>query len=205
MVPWLIPAIISGVSALGGALSNRGSQQQTSGAQHSETNNINRPFFTPEQGGVFYPTADAFLANLNRDPDLSGYRAGQEQGINELSDVKKKALQIEMATRGIAPNSTAALAYGRNIDNQRFSDITKLNQSIPLLREDITKNRIGQGIDLFRSLPSGMQSQGGTDTIQQGTVDNPGNIAGGLIGNLAPILAYLYGQGGAGIASPSRS
>ena len=192
------PLIISGLSALGGLFGNRPQQQQTGGTQQSFQDSFTKHQLTPEAGGVFYPTADAFLANLNKDIDLSGYKATQTQNINDLADVKRKALEFQMNQRGIDPRSPSSLTFFNNAENQRFKDISHLNQSIPLLAEEILSKRIAQGTDIFSRLPLDVYQTGGQQTAQQGTVNSPGNMLGGSLGNLASVLAYLFGQGAFG-------
>ena len=202
-----VPAVISGIGALGGLFGNRGKTQTSSGTQQNNSSMYTMPALTAEQGGVLYPTADTFLANLNKDPDLSGYKAGQQQDINNLADVRQRALKMQMAQRGIDPNSPAGMTYFNNSENQRYSDTTKLNNSIPLLAQQILQSKIAQGIDLFSKLPGGSWSQGSTNIAQQGNVSNPGDLLGGLFGSLGTILASLYGQGafGGGDSSSNTS
>lgn len=193
-----VPALIAGIGALGGLFGNRSSKQQTTGLQQSNFSNLSMPALSEEGKGVLYPTADAFLANLGKDPDLSGYRANQQQDINQLGDARSKMLNFEFNRRGISQNSPQAMAYQMQNENQRFADTTHLNNAIPLLAQQILQDKIKQGIDLFSTIPHGTYNTGGSNTAQQGEVTNPGNMLGGAFGNLGEILAYLFGQGAFG-------
>jgi hypothetical protein len=156
----LIPLAISLGSTLAGGLANRGGStpQDLKGLRGSLINSQMR---------------------LNEDPNLTGYQANQTEGINQNYDIQRKRLQELLAARGV---SGPSLGFAEsNLDRNRFSDITKLQQSIPLLARSLRTDAISSGGNLMQSL--------------QGSSPQQGNVGGGMLGNLTQTLAYLYGQG----------
>lgn len=192
----LIPLAISGISALGGLLGNRGQTQQMNSVSNSNSGSTTMPSLSAEGTGVLYPLADKYLEFLSKDPNLTSYRNAQAGDINRLADIKKKNIAETMAARGVSgPAVSTAL---NSSEGSRIGDLTHLDQSIPLLADQLFSNKIAQGTDLFRSIPEGTSTTSFGNTISQGTQTDPGNMLGGLFGNLSGVLAYLYGRGAFG-------
>lgn len=115
-------------------------------------------------------------SSLFQDPNLAGYQASQVNNINANSDLERQRLLEILASRGV---SGPAVGFAEaNLDRNRFSDITRLQQSIPLLSRSLKTEAINSGNALLR--------EGGKPQ---------GNFAAGFGGNLLSTLAYLYGQG----------
>jgi len=168
---FILPAI-TGLSALGGALSNRSqTSKQTS-----------TPTLTPDQQNLYRQLMTA-QGNLMNPTDLSGYQASQEDDINHMAELQKKNLMETLAARGISGPATN-YAAGR-VDNSRFAQIAKLRASIPLLQRQFGTEAINSGTNVLRAVQPGQTNTGTT----------PGNVAGGAIGSGASTLAYFLGQG----------
>lgn len=159
----LVPLAISLGSSLFGGLANRGGEDPSSTQLRQQ--------LMKSQG------------QLLQDPDLSGYGASQTDLINRNSDLERKRLLELLAARGVS-GPAVGFAEG-NLERDRFSDITKLNQSLPLLARSLKSDAIATGTNLLNA--------GGKQ---------PGNAIAGAGGNLLSTLAYLYGQGA---FSPSGS
>ncbi len=159
---------ITGLSALGGALANRSSTSTT----------------TPNLSSDQQRLMDMLIAqytNVSGKTDLTGYQASQTDDINHQAELEKQRLMETLAARGI---SGSAVNYGKaRIDSQRFANITKLRQSVPLLQQDQARQNLNSGAALFSAFPTGSTTKGS------------GNVAGGGIGNAAGTLAYFLGQG----------
>lgn len=175
-LPSNIDLALTGLAGVGGIFANRaGKSTQTS----SQTTQL-----TPEQIALL-SSLNGQYTNLNTDPDLSGYEAGQVSDINHQSNLHMQALQENLAYRGIT--GAAEANAEANVDSQRFGDITKLHQSIPLLRNQIQTQNLNTGIGLFGAQPRNVS------TSTTGTTS--ANKLGGGISNAANVLAYLYGKG----------
>ena len=165
-------ALAIGLSGAGGFLGNR---KETT-TQTTGTN------LTPEQAALLKSIQDQY-ANLNKDPNLSGYEAGQVSDINHLAALHLQNVQENAAQRGITGD---ALGNAENaVDSQRFSDIVKLHQQIPLLQNQIQSQNINTGLGVFGATPK--------NTISTNTT--PNNSAAGGLSNAAATLAYFLGQG----------
>lgn len=210
-----VPAVIAGLGALGGLFGNRSSTSKTSGTSNttgSENSEINtsgasssNPLFNPQAQDLLNILLGQY-GNLSQGTDLRGYQAQQMGDIDHLSEIRKKALESNLAMRGIQ-GPAAASALNQN-ENNRFADITKLNQGIPLLQNQLMQQNLGIGQNLFNSIPHGTYNEnyGSTEsnstqtqnTQQTGTQMQPGNMLGGLLGGGGNMLALLYGMGSFG-------
>lgn len=205
--------IISGISALGGLFGNRkktNTQQSTStsgGASDTNTHGYgtSRPELTQQQQDLLDQIVGKSTANLNEDVDLKGYQAGQTGQINNLVNIQKKAAEEQLAARGITGGPALATSQN-NIDAGGFAERIKLAQGIPLLKNQIQQQKIASASDVFSRIPTetkyenygNTQNQFTNTTNSSGSATDPGNMLGGLFGNLGQVLAYLYGQGGFG-------
>lgn len=207
---------IAGISALGGLLGNRKKTTTSTNANTQQYNNNNlgqnvsqtttSPVITPQHQALLDQIIGKYTDTLFKDPDLSGYQASGISDINHLSALQKQNAEENMAAHGLS--GPLAGTVNNNIDAQRFQGITKLNQSIPLLQRDMITKMLAQGTDIANSIPKGSStssqdysassSSGTSRTDGTGTQTDPGNMLGGMFGNLGPVLAYLYGQKPAG-------
>lgn len=152
------------------------------------------------------------LSSLSKAPDLSGYQTGQIGNINQSANAGREQVNNEMASRGLATSPAAATAAA-NIDAQRRGAVTSLNQSIPLLKNQLQNTNISTIGSILNSLPkisstsgttgtTGVQSSTGTtsqtgSTGQTGsTTQNVNSSAGGgisgIFGGLGTALASLF-------------
>lgn len=165
-------ALAVGLSAAGGVFGNKAEKQE----QTSSTN------LTPEQQALLKQLIDQ-QTKLSAGTDLTGYEAGQTSDINHASDLHLQNVRDNLALRGITGDAAAAAEQG--VDSQRFSDITKLHQSVPLLQNQLQTQALSSGLNLFSSMPR--------NTVSTGTTS--GNKLGGGLSNAAATLAYFLGQG----------
>lgn len=201
---FLAPILSAAIPALGGIFGNRPQQSTQGGTSQTNQNSLSLPVMTPQQGGLFNPLADAFLKQLSQGTDLTGYHAQQAQQIAGNTDIAKRQAIENLASRGITTGAAPAAAL-TGVENQGFAQQTQLNQQIPLLQQELFSNLANIGTNLFARLPSGSNTTGGTNTAQQGQVTQPGNILGGLFGNLDPTslmnainaIGGLFGPSGA--------
>lgn len=231
-----VNAIVAGLGALSGLFGKKTTQQQqqtsnsasqtqntntniANNASTSQTNqitgNTNTPNIDPTTQALLEQIKSGYASQLGTDTDLSGYAANQTEGINNQSQLQQKALSESLAARGITgPAAATAIA---NADAQRFSGITTLKNSIPLMAQQLQQQKLQAAggfanSTLQGSTQSGFNNTGNNTSSQQinqnfGTTDtqsnesgtgsssgNSGGGIGGLAGGLGPILAYLYGQ-----------
>lgn len=165
-------ALAVGLSAAGGVFGNKAETQ----TQTSTTN------LTPEQQALLKQLQEQ-QTNLSLGTDLSGYEAGQVSDINHSRALQLQKLQETMALHGIT--GPAAGAAESNVDSQRFADITKLHQQIPLLQRQQQQDSLNSGLSLFTAMPRSTTTTGVTS----------GNKLGGGLSNAAATLAYFLGQG----------
>ena len=192
-----VAPLIAGLTGLGGLFGNRGQQVQQNqnlnqtGSQTGTTT----PNLDPRASGLYDQLLNHYQSLLGNQ-DLSGYQAGAIGDINQTSDIKRKAMEQMLAARGIQ-GPAAANTLG-NVENQRFSNITQLNQQLPLLQSQLSQQALTSGQGLFGAMPYGSSQQQNTTNEQRAvnTTKNPGNMLGGLFSSLGPILAQLYGSGG---------
>ena len=237
-----VPALLTGISALGGLFGNRPQQQQTGGAQQQTgyqstsgvanatttggqqaTTNVNQ-LLDPRAAQGYDALTHKYLDMLSSDPNLAGYQAGATTDINRLADIQKKNTAETLAARGVTgPAAAAAL---NSVESQRIGQVSQLHQQIPLLVRNILQQTMNDASAFFGQLPRNQQTTSDVATqqanqafqnnvanttgytSQQGTVNTPGNMLGGLFCGAGNALSLLYGLGAFGnnqFQTPARS
>ena len=217
-----VPALIAGLGGLGGLFGNRSQTQRTT--QNTQFNNQQtgqtgysgasgtNPTLFPIAGDLLQGIGSNYLNLLGQDQNLSGYKAGALNDINQTNALRKQALEANLAQRGVA-GPAAASALNQN-ESSRFSDITKLNQQLPLLQLQLILQKLQGAGNFFSQIPTGTYNEQygsgfgntqnqGTQSMQ-GTGIQPGNQLGGLFSGLGTTMAGLYGAGAFGGLGPNR-
>lgn len=172
-------ALLKNPAALAVALSGAGGAFGNKAETQTQTSN---PNLSPEQIALLKQLQDQ-QTRLSAGTDLTGYESGQTSDINHASQLHLQNLQDNLALRGITGPAAANAEEG--VDSQRFADITKLHQSIPLLQNQLQTNAINSGVNLFGTMPRSTTN----------TTTGSGNKIGGGLSNAAATLAYFLGQG----------
>ena len=233
MPAWVAPAIISGISALGGLFGNRRSQQQQfqrSNQRNEFTNqgnatNYNRT--TPTYDPAAWDFRNELMGRaLNRSPLLDPRSAAasvttnQLQNLNNQSALQRRVVDNMMRQRGLSHSPMGGAMLG-NFDSGRVAQgVNILNQQPILERQFFQENENMENArqqlaqQLFNMIPYSQEGEGFQNTwntgVQtgesqsQGTSTIPGNMLGGGISSLATTLAGLYGAGAFGGQSANR-
>lgn len=219
----LLP-ILSGVGGLLGGqpqtTTQNGSSTSTTGGQTNTTNvgnQTNTSSGTTSNTPVLNPTAQTLLNQLSstysgllsQDPNLTGYQSQGENQINNNSQIQAQNAAETNAAKGVS--GPAAATSQNSIDAGRIGQITNFQNSIPLLKQQMTQSLLGTGQGLFSSIPTGSTgttsglstgntlntSQGSTESqtagTQTGSSTTPNTGLAGLFGNLSTTLAGLFG------------
>jgi len=194
MASFAIPLAISGISALAGLFGNRAKQQQQTST--STTDQTTRPEYDDKALYMRNLLMDQYLDRMRQNEDVyQGYTNEGIKQINQGSDITSRAIDNLLSARGLSGSSAGAASQISNQMNRGNQQASFLN-SIPLLRDQRQQQNLLQGGQFFSSLPYA-QHQTGT-TTQKGTVTQPGNMLGGMLGSLGTTLGGLYGQGAFG-------
>lgn len=176
----LLPALLTGGSAVAGALSN------TKGARTSTAT----PTISPEYKTLADLLRSRAEERLRSNMDMSGYKASGIQGINEAFQGIQQSSANNLTSRGLA-SSPVAGQVGANIDMARGGNIAEFLNTIPQLQRQFQNQDLGIAQDVLRQ---GM----GTESV------GAGSAAGGAFGSAAEMLAFLSGQGLLGGGGPRR-
>lgn len=128
--------------------------------------------------------ATAF-SGLTKAPDLTGYQAQQTEGINRNSQLLGQNQQQELAARGLSTSPVAA-SVAAGTQAGRVGQITNLQQSIPLLSNQLALANLGAGNSFLANAPKTSSTVGSntgtnfqTGTSQQvGTTSQTGSQVG---------------------------
>ncbi len=200
--------LLAGLGGIAGGIPNPGSMQgsgtsttNTSGEQNTNYNNSN---FT--QGATNFNQLMDFLSSISgtttttpnvspqtqsyidklmasygqlaKPVDLSGYQASQTQGINRQADLASQSANNIMASRGLS-TSPAAATTALNIDTNRLNQITGLNQSLPMLQNQLTNQNLGAASGFLSQIPMGTTTTNQQQQQQQqGTSGGTSNVQG---------------------------
>lgn len=202
-MPFFIPALIAGASALSGLLANRKKQQtQTSEANFDRTESFDSsevPLLDEETYGLRNSLISSVLNRLRSSPEfVSSVLANNIKNVNAETALNRQLLNNVMSSRGLSFSPAAANAIARN-ESSRLGKITNVLNQGPLLEEQALQDRILQALNVFGAIPKGRKVSGTSTSkgkqTSTGTVTQPGNMLGGMFGNLTTALAGLYGAG----------
>lgn len=198
------------------------SLQQTSGTsgQQGTQSSSTTPTVSPQTQALLDQLTKQYGALASSTPDLKPYQAQQTQQINTNRGLQGKAVDNIMAARGLSTSPVSGTAQA-GVENSRVGDITNLQQSLPLLLQQLKSQNLAAAGNFASSLPRGStttgtsgqtgystQQQSGSQTgnssqygSQYGTSSNQsaqntqtsqgGGIGSGL-GGIASLLAGLF-------------
>lgn len=212
-----IPLIISGLSALAGALGSRKGAQTSTQNQSSTSSSSYNDEASQDVNLATMPEMDAtqqfyrdyilksLMDRYKSSTDLTGYTTAGLQNINTGAAAQRNALSQILASRGLSYSPAATSAMGR-IESGRIGEQVGFLNQIPLLQRQFGNEDINNLANFFRTLPTGQRQTGTTTQRRFGTsggtstgtgVNQPaGNVLGGLFSGLGTGLAYTWGRTG---------
>jgi len=217
-LPMLAMAGFTGLQALSSWLGNRNKAKQETTQNQNQSFSKADSFDTTElpaydefQNNYKDQIYNKLLARLNEDPEMEGYSNQGQQTINRAGDSRQQALSHMLAQRGLQ-NSPVAGYAAASADSARISDQSNFLNQIPLLKNQMQRDNLGDFSKFFSQLPVGSRRTGsatssgtgvnmGTGT-STGTQSNGGGWMNGILG-AGSLLAGLYGQGAFSKAPPA--
>lgn len=221
-MPFFLPAILAGTSALGGLLGNRPRNVTTRNYSNSQTDtsydkNVN--YFTEAYNNINY---DPLLQNY-RDTLLNSslsllqpgsadeYAKGVVQqnvaGINNRARLANALFTNQMASRGLMNSPQALAAMNRVNEENRISQLIQNSNLYPILQRQANLENLQLGTGIFSAIPKATSTNtwqgggewGGSSTKSTsesiGNQTMAGNMLGGLFGSLGSVLSFLAGIG----------
>lgn len=178
-----LPAVLGGLGAAGGALSNRASKQTSEGSFENFNAADVTPQLSPEAELLKGGLANKYYSMISGDPSFinSGI-----QSINRDADLYRQNIQGNLAARGI---QGPAAANAENVaEADRFAKIINFKQNAPLAA-------LKDATSFFSTIPYGTSSRTTSSGTEKGVNQLPGNKLGGGFSGAADMLALLYGLG----------
>lgn len=210
---WFVPALIAGASFAGGMLGNRKQTEQQrfnsneafDKTTHTGIDTYAMPEYTEQMQTVLNNLLGVLGKRMDSSTDLTGYTTQGLTNINKSSELKRRAMESILASRGLSYSPAAAAPLGR-IQSDRIGEQINFLNGIPLLQRQLQGEDIDRFTKFFSSLPVGEHRTGSTVSYEGGHSTKegynegttPGNMWGGGLGNLASTMAYLYGNGAFG-------
>ncbi len=124
------------------------------------------PNLSPATQQLLDQLTGKYLQSTN--PSLQGYQAQQTQGINRNSNLQSQAVDNIMASRGLSTSPVAGTAQA-NVQNSRIGQITGLNESLPLLQDQLNQSHLASAANFMNMIPHGTTTTGGTTNTQDTT------------------------------------
>ena len=202
MLPFLIPAIMAGIGALGGALNNKAKTNTQTQTQDSTTKQNSST--SANYGETELDVRNNILRQLlGATEDTTNFAEGATnagiQGINASDAARRRMQQSMITSRGLGRTTAGvnALAQG---DQFRQGQVNQLMAQMPYQQEKIRSDRLGDLSRFFATLPVGMNTNttSTTNATGTGTQTTPGNMLGGALSGGASIASLLYGMGAFG-------
>jgi hypothetical protein len=207
-----IPFILSGLSALSGFFSGKPKQTTSTTDQSGNTSSnsyqtggstsTTTPNLSPEQLQLLQSLIGRQTQLANQDQDLSGYKAGGMQQINQGADAQSKIVQNILASRGLSYSPTAATSLA-GVQSNRIQQQNQFANGIPLLQRQLKTEDIGKLLDIFKSIPYGStttgsntessNSSGYTSGSSKTVGTSPDQSLAGLFSGLGQGVASTYG------------
>ena len=197
-----IPAVIAGLSALGGLFGNRKSTAKatTKGTQVTDRTATSTPTYDPNALAMRNALMSTFMGRIS--PSYARTLAddittGNIQNINRGFGAGQRALQEALAGRGLNFGPLSAVLGAESNNNRIGALIQALNQR-RLLADQLQTGALEGASNFFSRLPVGRtDTEKGTVTTDSMTEQtNPGNMLGGAFGGLGTSLAGILGASG---------
>lgn len=194
-MPFFIPALIAGMSALGGAMANREQKQKQDTSQTSTTTQSSMPVYGQTELDVRNNILRQLLSATEDTTDFTtGATTAGIQGINATDAARRRMQQAMITSRGLG-RTTAGINYLAGGDQPRQMQINQLLAQMPYQQEQIRSNRLGDLSRFFATLPTGTSQTGTTTSSGTATQTSPSNMLAGALGSGSQIAALLYGMG----------
>ncbi len=198
-MPFFIPALIAGVSALAGGLGNKDKKINTTSDSHTDStiDSNTQPVYDSEQIRLKNELENQYLARLGTGQDeADAVTRGSLYNINDQYGLAAKTAENFSRARGIG-RTTAGTVPVASVFAGRAGDAARVQNQNPLLRRQFDQENLGNLASFFSRLPVGSHTWGTQQQTTHGTqqTTQPGNPWGGAIGGLAGTLAGLYGEG----------
>lgn len=176
MFPLAIPLALGGASFLGGLFGKGGKKTSTT-----------MPQLDPAYSGLQSTLLPMIMKRLQQGSALpAGYGEARTSEINSGYRNARTALSNRLAARGLSQSPIAGSGEA-TLEGQRFGDITRMKQSLPLIERQFGQEDLASALEL-------LQLGRGSTTTEMGG----GSRLGGGISSLATMLGFLYGQGAFG-------
>lgn len=155
---------VAGIAGTAGAIPTPGSQTET-------------PILSPENQALLSQLGAQYSHLAQTGVNLQPYQEQQENNINNNANLVAQSSKEALAARGLADSPVSGVVAS-NENQNRVAQITGLQQSIPLLSNQLQLANLGAASQFTASIPRGFQS----NTKQGGGL-------GGFLGGLGSILA----------------
>lgn len=184
--------LLFGLSGAAGAFPTPGSST-TSGTQNGTYSGSSNPILSAQNQTLLNQLTNQYSHLAQTGVNLQPYQIQQQQQINNNSNIAAKASQESLAARGLA-GSPVAGTVAANQDAGRINQITNLQQSIPLLQNQMNLSDLGAAAGFASSIPHGTDTSGNTsNTTNSTTQTQQGGGAGGFLGGLGKALGSVAG------------
>lgn len=210
---------LAGALSNRGSKTQQSGTQNTNQTQNIDATDYNQGFNNTSYSGSSTPTYDPmqmairdYLLNqfgnkIKESENLQGYLGQGLRSINEGAGIKEQAVNNVLSSRGLSFSPIAANALA-GIQTQRIGDSVNFSNQIPLLQRQLKLEDMNNLAKFFSSLPTGTTTAGTSfgdtgsvnrrvgvtntqgNTTSTGTMNNPGNVAGGAVaGGISGLLA----------------
>jgi hypothetical protein len=180
---------------------NTSNTQQTS----QSGTNTSTPNLSPYQISLANLFTKGLADQYNNATNLTGYTQSGLEGINNQANLSNKVLSNMLASRGLSFSPAAASAQTQ-AQQSRLAQGSQFLSQIPLIQQQLKSQALGQAIQGFAALPTGVTQTAnttgtttGTSTgtqTQNGTNLVSGNPTAGLISGLGSGLFAPTSAGG---------
>jgi hypothetical protein len=188
----LIPAVISGIGALGGLFGGKKSARTGTTTNKGTVSTVSTSADQPEYTDLRDLMIRLATKRLGEGSSLLPYQAAGITNINRNAELARMGLLNRMTSSGLggSPVQEAGL---QNLEDRRFTDINQLeNIQLPMLQRELQNQDFDAALRVFGQQRPTTTTTGTTDTIATGV--EPGSALGSGLQTASGLLALLYGM-----------
>lgn len=184
--------LITGLAGAAGAFPTPG-HSATSGTSDTKFGSVSNPILSAGNTALLNQLTNQYQHLASTGSNLAPYQQQQEQGINQNSQMAQRASQEALAARGLS-NSPVAGTVAANQEGSRIGQITQLQQSVPLLQQQLQTQNMNAASGFAASIPHGTSTTGEqTGAQNSNTSTSQGGGAGGFLGGLGKAIGGIAG------------
>lgn len=182
----------AGLGALSSLFPTTTTTNMNGSSSSNGTGTTSQSYLDPNAQALLSQLVGQYTSYAAQPLNMSGYQATQSNQINQNANANANYIQQKAASMGLSDSPVLASELASNKQAQTAQQ-NQLTQSIPLLRNQLESNNMGQAASFLNSIPKNItQTQNQNTTQQQTATQKSGGGIGGLLSGAAGALGTIF-------------